>query len=60
VKANIPFNPRSRLRPRRERPYRLNEDTYKHMRSCVEKFFAWLKEGLRRLALRWERLRQTS
>jgi len=26
------------------------------VRGCVERFFAWLKGGFRRLALRWERL----
>jgi len=35
-------------------------EAYKHMRSSVERFFAWLRGGFRRLILRWERLTSTS
>jgi len=59
VKANIPFNPRNRLKPKRGRPCRFDEEAYKHVRGCVERFFAWLKGGFKRLTLRWERLAST-
>jgi len=37
IKANIPVNPRNRLRPRRGRPYVLDEGAYRRMRSlCRE------------------------
>jgi transposase len=29
------------------------------MKSSVERFFAWLTNGFRRLAIRWERLAST-
>jgi len=57
--VNIPVNPRNRQKPKRGRPYRLNTEAYKRMRSSVERFFAWLTGGFRRLALRWERLANT-
>ena len=41
------------------RPAILDEDTYKRNRSCVERFFSWLKGGFRRLAIRYERLSET-
>jgi transposase len=44
---------------RRGRPYRLNLEAYKQVRSGVERFFAWLTNGFRRLAIRWERLAST-
>ncbi len=37
------------------RPAMLDEDAYKRNRSCVERFFAWLKGGFRNLAIRYER-----
>jgi transposase len=46
-------------RPRHGRPYRLDLETYKRMRSSVERFFAWLTNGFRRLAIRWEKLALT-
>ena len=58
IKANIPVNPRNRRKPRRGRPCRLKRETYKRMRSCVERFFAWLK-SFRRLTIRYERLKTT-
>jgi len=42
IKDNIPVNPRNRLRPRRGRPYGLDEEAYKRMRRCVERFSARL------------------
>jgi transposase len=59
IKANIPVNIRNRRRPRHGRPYRLDLEAYKRMRSGVERFFAWLTNGFRRLAIRWERLAST-
>jgi hypothetical protein len=50
IKANIPVNIRNRRRPRLGRPYRLDLEVYKRMRSSVERFFAWLTNGFRRLA----------
>jgi len=40
------------------RPYRLNRETYKRIRSYVERFFAWLKP-FRRITIRYERLKTT-
>jgi hypothetical protein len=40
MKASIPVNIRDRRRPRHGRPYRLNLETHKQMRSSVEKFSA--------------------
>jgi transposase len=59
IKANIPVNIRNRRRPRHGRTYRLDLEAYKRMRSSVERFFAWLTNGFRRLAIRWERLAST-
>ena len=55
IRASIPENPRGRRRPRRGRAYRLCPTTYRVARAAVERFFAWLKGGFRRLALRYER-----
>jgi IS5 family transposase len=55
VRASIPENPRGRRRPRRGRPSRFCRATYRVARAAVERFFAWLKGGFRRLALRYER-----
>ena len=59
IKASIPVNVRNRRRPRRGRPYRLDLEAYKRVRSSVKRFFAWLTNGFRRLAIRWERLAST-
>jgi hypothetical protein len=57
---NSPENIRNRRRPRLLRiPYRLDLEAYKRMRSSVERFFAWLTNGFRRLTIRWERLAST-
>ena len=58
IKANIPLNPRNRHKPKRGRPYRFYEIAYKHVRSAVERFFAWLK-SFRRITIRYERLTST-
>ncbi|MEM2695877.1 MAG: transposase [Thermoproteota archaeon] len=59
IKANIPVNPRNRRKPRHGRPYRLDREAYKHMRSSVERLSAWLRGGFRKLVLRWKRLTST-
>jgi len=59
IRANIPVNVRNRRRPRHGRPYRLDLEMYKRMRSSVERFSAWLTNGFRRLAIRWEKLAST-
>jgi len=41
------------------RPVIIDEGKYKRNRSCVERFFAWLKGGFRRLSIRYERLAET-
>jgi len=41
---------------RTERLTRFNRDNYSVGRSCVERFFGWLKGGFRRLVVRYERL----
>jgi transposase len=58
IRASIPENSRERRWPRRGRPV----DLLGHLRgarAAVERFFAWLKGGFRRLALRYERLSST-
>ncbi len=52
-------NPRNRRGSRRGRPYRFDPDTDRVLRGAVERFFAWLKGGFRRLARRHERLLAT-
>lgn len=59
IKASIPQNPRGRRRSKVGRPYRFHEASYRATRGAVERFFAWLKGGFRRLALRYERLLAT-
>jgi len=54
-----PLNPRNRLKQERGRPYWLSKEAYRHVRSAVEHFFAWLKGGFRRLAIRYEKLAST-
>lgn len=58
IRANIPVNQRNRRKPKRGRPYRLNKEAYKRVRSSVERFFAWLK-SFRRITIRYERLKTT-
>jgi hypothetical protein len=59
IRASIPVNIRNRRRPRHGRPYRLDLEKYKQMRSSVERLSAWLTSGFRRLAIRWEKLAST-
>ncbi|WP_321420846.1 transposase [uncultured Methanomethylovorans sp.] len=55
IKSNIPINTRNSKRKKRGRPTRFNEETY-YYRGTIERFFAWLKMGFRKLASRYERL----
>jgi transposase len=41
------------------RPPVFSKRRYRRNRSCVERFFGWLKLGFRRLAIRYERLSET-
>jgi len=50
MKANIQVNPKNKRKSKHGKGYRLNKETYRRMRSCVERFFAWLTGGFRRLA----------
>ena len=56
IKANIPRNKRNRKSPKRGRPVRFNDKSYKN-RGAVERFFGWLKMGFRRLVVSYERLK---
>jgi transposase len=55
IGASISENPRGQRRPRRGRAYRFCRATYRVARAAAERFFAWLKGGFCRLALRYER-----
>ena len=56
IKARIPTRARKK---KPGRPAVFDEDEYKRNRSCVERFFGWLKGGFRRLVIRYERLATT-
>jgi transposase len=55
IKCSIPENKRNRKKPSRGRPNRFDKESYKK-RGAVERFFAWIKLGFRRIAPRHERL----
>jgi transposase len=55
IRSNIPSNKRNQKKPRRGRPTRFEEGSYKK-RGAVERFFGWIKLGFRRIATRYERL----
>lgn len=55
IKSNIPTNTRNTKRRKRGRPTRFDHQTYVK-RGAIERFFAWLKMGFRKLASRYERL----
>lgn len=55
IKSNIPINIRNRKYPKRGRPTRLEYESYRK-RGTIERFFAWLKMGFRKIASRYERL----
>ena len=50
VEANIPVNPRNG-----RKPIQCDIETYRRMRSAVERFYGWLK-SFRRIIVRYERL----
>lgn len=45
IKVNTHLNPRNKHKLKLGRPYRLDREAYKHMRSSVERFSAWLRGG---------------
>ena len=53
VEANIPVNPRNG-----RKPIQCDIETYRRMRSAVERFYGWLK-SFRRIIVRYERLAAT-
>ena len=55
IQSNIPINPRNTKTRKRGRPTRFNPETYVK-RGAIERFFAWLKMGFRKIATRYERL----
>jgi len=55
IKSNIPINIRNRKHPKRGRPTRLEYESYRK-RGTIERFFAWLKMGFRKIASRYEKL----
>jgi len=55
IQSNIPVNIRNKKKRKRGRPTRFNPGTYVK-RGTIERFFAWLKMGFRKLATRCERL----
>ena len=50
IRAGIRENPRGRKKARKGRPRYFDEKAYHAIRSSVERFFAWLKGGFRRLS----------
>ncbi|MCP8316390.1 MAG: IS5 family transposase [archaeon] len=59
IKASIAENRRKTKRAKRGKLNRFNTKGYSVGRSCVERFFGWLKGGFRRLIIRYERLAST-
>jgi transposase len=55
IKSNIPVNSRNQKHKNRGRPTRFKYESYKK-RGTIERFFAWLKMGFRKIACRYERL----
>jgi len=55
IKSNIPVNIRNEKHRKRGRPTRFEPQSYVK-RGTIERFFAWLKMGFRKLASRYERL----
>ena len=56
IRSNIGVNKRNQKKPRLGRPTRLDEESYKKNRSCIERFNSQIKTRFRRIALRYERL----
>lgn len=55
IKCSIPENRRNRKKSSRGKQTRFEEESYKK-RGDVERFFAWIKFGFRRIAQMRERL----
>jgi transposase len=55
IRSNIPSNKRNQKKPKRGRPTRFEDRSYKK-RGAVERFFGWIKLGFRKIAPRHERL----
>ncbi|MBN1134150.1 MAG: transposase [Methanosarcinaceae archaeon] len=55
IKSNIQANIRNIKKRKRGRPTRFDPTSYLK-RGAIERFFAWLKMGFRKLASRYERL----
>ncbi|WP_342306433.1 transposase [Methanolobus sp. ZRKC5] len=55
IKSNILVNIRNQKYPKRGRPTRFEYESYRK-RGTIERFFAWLKMGFRKIASRYERL----
>jgi transposase len=55
IKSNIPVNIRNKKHRKRGRPTRFEPESYRK-RGTIERFFAWLKMGFRKIASRYERL----
>ena len=56
IRSNIGVNKRNQKKPKLGRPTRLDEESYKKNRSCIERFNSWIKTRFRRIVLRYERL----
>lgn len=54
IRSNISINKRNRKKPKVGRPTRMEKESYKTNRSCVEKFNSWIKTKFRRLTVRYE------
>jgi transposase len=57
IAANIPINSRNRKQPKRGRPFRFDEASYR-CRGGVERFNSWI-ESFKRILVRFERLEMT-
>jgi transposase len=55
IKSNIPINVRNTKRRKTGRPTRFDPESYMK-RGGIERFFAWLKMGFRKLVSKYERL----
>lgn len=53
IRSNIPINPRSRIHPKRGRPFWFDPELYKE-RSAIERFFSWI-EAFKQITPRFER-----
>ena len=56
ILSNISANKHNRKKLKVGRPTRMEKESYKTNRSCVEKFNSWIKTKFRRITVRYERL----